>query len=154
MKKGFTVVSLVLYVTLFFAFTVFATAISTNMNSKVLSEKGRIIIQDNYVKLYSNLINSAKSSDTIDVIGNDIAFSNGDIYHYDNANNEFLKNSGKLVSNVDSFMIKNLDEIDGLSNDLTNIDLVNCVGFNISFKKYNETISRDIVISVGDDLYE
>lgn len=154
MKKGFTLVSLVLYVALFFAFTVFATAMSTNLNHKILSEKGRIVIQDNYMKLYTNLIDSAKKSSTIDIIENKVVFSNGDIYEYDSSNKEFLKNSGNFVSNIESFSIKNLDEIAGLQNDMTNVNIVDTVGFNISFRKYNETINRDIVITVGDDLYE
>lgn len=154
MKKGFTLVSLVLYVALFFAFTVFATAMSTNLNHKILSEKGKIVIQDNYMKLYSNLINSAKKSNSIDVIGTKIIFSNGDIYEYNSSDKEILKNSGNLVSNVDSFTIKKLDEIAGIQNDITNINIAECLGFNISFRKYNEIINRDIVISVGDGLYE
>lgn len=154
MKRGFTLVSLVLYVTLFFAFTVFATAISTNMNRRVLAEKGRIIINENYIKLYSNLLNSAKNSNTVDIIGTDIAFSNGDIYAYDDSNNSFLKNFGTLVNNVESFNVKNLEDVDGLENDMTNVNVIDCAGFNVSFKKYNETITRDIVITVGDDLYE
>jgi hypothetical protein len=154
MKRGFTVVSLVLYVTLFFAFTVFATAISTNLNHKVLSEKGKIIIHDNYMKLYSNLFNSAKASTSIDIIENNIVFSNGDIYAYDDEKNVVLKNSGSLVSNVEDFKVINLEEVTGIANDMNNIDVINCAAFNVSFKKYNETITRDIVITVGDDLYD
>lgn len=154
MRRGFTLVSLVLYVSLFFAFTVFATAMSSNLNHKILSEKGRIVIQDNYMKLYTNLISSAKQSNSIDVIGNKVVFSNGDIYEYSSSNKEILKNSGNLVSNMDGFTVKNLDEISGLQNDMTKINNIDCVGFTVSFRKYNEIINRDIVITAGDDLYE
>jgi len=154
MKKGFTVVSLVLYVMLFFTFTVFATAISTNLNHELLSEKGRVIVNESYIKLYTNLINSAKDSHSVDVIENTIIFSNGDIYEYNLDNKELSKNSGNLVYNMESYTVSNLEDILGVSNDINDIDLVKCFRINVSFKKYNETITKDIVITVGDELYE
>lgn len=154
MKKGFTVVSLVLYVMLFFTFTVFATAISTNLNHELLSEKGRVIVNESYIKLYTNLINSAKKSHSVDIIENTIIFSNGDIYEYNLDNKEISKNSGDLVYNMESYAVSNLGDILGVSNDINDIDLVKCFSINVSFKKYNETITKDIVITVGDELYE
>lgn len=154
MKKGFTVVSLVLYVMLFFTFTVFATAISTNLNRKILSEKGRIVINENYMKIYTNLVDSAKKSNSIDVVGNDIIFSNGDVYKYISANQELLKNSGNLANNINGFTIKNLTDVLGTTYDVNSIDIAKCISVNVSFKKYNESISKDIIITVGDDLNE
>lgn len=154
MKKGFTLVSLVLYVMLFFTFTIFATAISTNLNHKVLSEKGRVIVNENYIKVYTNLINSAKKSSSVDIINNKIIFSNGDIYEYNFDNKELLKNSGNIVQNIESFTITNLEDILGSSNNINDMDLIKCFSLNISFKKYNEIISKDIVVTVGDDFYE
>jgi len=139
---------------LFFTFTVFATAISTNLNHELLSEKGRVIVNESYIKLYTNLINSAKDSHSVDVIENTIIFSNGDIYEYNLDNKELSKNSGNLVYNMESYTVSNLEDILGVSNDINDIDLVKCFRINVSFKKYNETITKDIVITVGDELYE
>ncbi|MDF2866088.1 MAG: hypothetical protein K0R72_906 [Clostridia bacterium] len=154
MKKGFTMVSLVLYVMLFFTFTVFATAISTNLNYKVLSEKGKVIVNENYIKLYTNLINSAKTSTSVDIINNKIIFSNGDLYEYNSVSKELFKNSGNILQNVENFNITNLESILGTSNNISDMDLVKCFSLNVIFKKYNETISKDIVITVGDEIYE
>ena len=154
MKKGFTIVSLVLYVMLFFTFTLFATAISTNLNHKLLSEKGRVVINENYLKIYTNLVNSAKKSDSYDIINNKIIFSNGDVYEYNTNNKEISENSGNLVSNVESFTISNLADSLGVSNDINDMDQTKCFSLNLSFKKYNEVITKDIVVTVGDEIYE
>lgn len=152
MRRGFTMVSLVIYVALFFAFTVFATAISTNLNYKVLSEKGTVIINENYMNLYTNLLDSAKKSDSVDVIVNKIVFSNGDIYEYKADTKELLKNSGKLVQNLESFSVTNLADILTPPNTTDNINLMKCISLSVSFKKYNQTINKNIVFTVGDDL--
>ncbi|MDD2376539.1 MAG: hypothetical protein PHD15_00720 [Clostridia bacterium] len=154
MKKGFTFVSLVLYVMLFFTFTIFTTAISTNLNHQLLSEKGRVIVNESYMKFYTNLINSAKKSISVDIIGNKIVFSNGDIYEYNSANKEIYRNHGNFVYNIESFAVSNLEDILGVSNNINDIDIVKCFSINVAFKKYNEIINKDIVITVGDDLYE
>lgn len=154
MNRGFTVVSLVLYVMLFFTFTVFATAISTNLNHRILSEKGIVIVNENYMKAYINLVDSAKKSNSFDIIGEKIIFSNGDIYEYNSQNKMFLKNSGNLVQNMESFTITNIEDVLGPLNDINDIDTAKCFSLNVSFKKYNETISKDIIVSVGDELYE
>jgi len=154
MKKGFTVVSLVLYVMLFFTFTVFATAVSSNLNQKVLSEKAIVIINESYIKLYTNLINSAKKSNSLDIINSKLIFSNGDIYEYNLENKKISKNKGNFVQNMDGFTVSSLSEVLGLSNDINEIDLTKCFRINVSFKKYNETINKNIVITLGDDMYE
>ncbi len=154
MKKGFTLVSLVLYVMLFFTFTVFATAISTNLNHRVLSEKGRVIVNEEYMKVYTNLVDSAKESSSVDIIEDKIVFSNGDLYEYNAQNKRILKNSGNLVQNTESFAIINLETILGPLNNIEDIDIIKCFSLNVSFKKYNEIISRNIVVTVGDELYE
>ncbi len=154
MKNGFTMVSLVLYVMLFFTFTVFATAISTNLNYKVLSEKGRVIVNENYIKLYTNLINSAKASTSVDIINNKIIFSNGDLYEYNSVSKELFKNSGNILQNVENFNITNLESILGTSNNIGDMDIVKCFSLNVIFKKYNETVNKDIVITVGDEINE
>ncbi|MEG1705563.1 MAG: hypothetical protein RR290_03190 [Clostridia bacterium] len=142
MKKGVTLVSLVLYVFLFFTFTTLATAISTNQNHKVLSEKGRIIINNETITLYSNLLYSAKKSISYDIINEKIVFSNGDYYSFEN--NCIYKNSGKLVDNITSFVVKNIDNTNNLK----------CFQVDISLKKYNEKINKNLIITVGDELYE
>jgi hypothetical protein len=154
MKNGFTLVSLVLYVMLFFTFTVFATAVSTNLNRKVLSEKGIVMVNDSYMKLYTNLLDSAKKSTSVDIIGSKLVFSNGDLYEYNSENKKILKNSGNLVQNAESFSVKDLASILGPLNNINDIDLNKCFSVNVSFKKYNETINKDIVVTVGDVLYE
>jgi len=154
MKKGFTVVSLVLYVMLFFTFTVFATAISTNLNHKVLSEKGRVVINESYIKLYTNLLNSAKKSNSLDVIDNKLVFSNGDLYEYDLNSKTILKNNGNFVQNIETYIVSDLVSVLGTSNNINDMDLTKCFSINVSFKKYNESMSKDIVITLGDGMYE
>jgi hypothetical protein len=154
MKKGFTVVSLVLYVMLFFTFTVFATAISTNLNHKVLSEKGRVVINESYIKLYTNLLNSSKNSTSLDIIDNRLIFSNGDLYEYNSDSKEILKNKGNFVQNIETCTVSNLVSVLGASNNIDDMDLTKCFSINVSFKKYNETMSKDIVITLGDGMYE
>lgn len=146
MKKGVTLVSLVLYVALFFTFTVFATALTTNLNHKVLSEKGRIITNENVIKLYSNILSSAKNSNFYDILPNKIVFSNGDYYDFDEEKNCIYRNSGKLVENVEKFIVNPVNR--------ENINNLKCFEIDVEFKKYNETLNKKLIITVGDEVYE
>lgn len=154
MKRGFTMISLVLYTILFFAFTAFASAISTNLNYQVLSEKGKIIVNESYMKLYTNLIDSSKKSDSVDIIMDKIIFSNGDIYEYDIDSKKVLKNSGDFVRNIEGFTVSNLEDILTFQNNVDDIDLTKSIRITVSFEKYNQEIQKDIVFTVGDEIYD
>ena len=56
-KSGITLASIVIYVSLFFVFTVFAIAMSTNINYKAMEEKANIYIYEQFDKLQYNIDN-------------------------------------------------------------------------------------------------
>lgn len=99
-KSGLTMASMILYVVLFFIFISFAISISTNMNYKILTQKGDMYINEEYDKLQYNLFKSAKASTSISFIQGDIVFSNNDIYHYDSDKKIIYKNNAVLVDSV------------------------------------------------------
>ena len=45
MKKGVTLISIVIYLVLFFTFTVFATSVSSNINRNVFMDKGSVEVE-------------------------------------------------------------------------------------------------------------
>jgi hypothetical protein len=47
-KRGLTLTSMAIYVALFFVFTVFVIAMSTNMNYKAMDEKAKIYIYEQF----------------------------------------------------------------------------------------------------------
>ena len=100
-KKGITMTSVVIYVILFFIFTSVAITISANMNYEALSEKGDIINNKNIQKLQFNLLNSAKSSNSVFNIEGRVVFSNNDEYYFDNTKGEIVKNNTTLIKNVE-----------------------------------------------------
>ena len=112
MKQGITMISLVIYVILFFGFTVLAISISSNLNYRILNEKGMTVANENYLKLYTNLLDSAKKSTNMYTIGTDtIYFSNGDVYKLFKTENLVNKNGGVLVKNVEDLLFKSIDDL-------------------------------------------
>ena len=67
-RSGITMLSMVIYVTLFFAFTALAISMGSNMNYSSLVQKGKLYINEEASKIQYNLVNSAKSSDDINNI--------------------------------------------------------------------------------------
>ena len=149
MKKGITITSLVIYVVLFFGFTIITTSVSTNFNRNILQEKANININENTLKIQSNLLNSSKKSITITSSNNEIIFSNGDIYKLDKNRKVILKNEGVLCD-----FVSNLEILDNSEVTTNIIEDSKMIAINVTFEKFDITNSRKIVISAGDGLYE
>ena len=137
-KKGLSMISMIIYVVLFFAFSAFAVGMSANMNYRTLSEKGEIINNEQLQKLQYNLLMSAKNSNNIDIISDKIVFSNNDEYTFNKNTNKVYKNGGIIVSDVETFRIVDLSELKNtptyfISNLDNNCDNV-CI--EVKFNKY------------------
>lgn len=100
-KSGLTMVSIVMYVVIFFALTAIATSVTMAMNSNSLKDKGTMYVQESEIKLKNNLLNSFENSDNITKINNKIVFSNNDEYYYEPQNKTIYKNGGILIQNVE-----------------------------------------------------
>lgn len=152
-KSGITLTSIVIYVSLFFVFTVFAVAMSTNMNFRALDEKADIYIHEQFCKLEYNMVASAKSSNSVDNIAGNFVFSNNDEYKFDNEKKVILKNDGVLVKSVENFRVidtsrlenVNSETVSNINNDLEYV----CV--EITFKKYGKQIVKQLFVTVGDE---
>ncbi len=155
-KSGMTMISIVLYVTLFFTLSVFVIAMSTNMNTNALSEKGDIIINEDLQKIQYNLVKSCKESDKIDIIENKIVFSNNDEYYFNTEKKILYKNDTVISKNVQEFSIVNLTDLSGISStQITNIDTkIQNLTVKFDIKKYNKEKSSTIFLSLGAGLYE
>ena len=152
-KSGITLTSIVIYVSLFFVFTVFAIAMSTNMNYKAMEEKANIYAYEQFNKLQYNIVTSSKKSTSVDNIYNKIVFSNNDEYSYDSEKKVILKNNGILVKNVENFRIIDVDELTDLPDIyISNIDnKLNSVCLEITLKKYGKEITKQLLITAGDE---
>lgn len=152
-KSGLTLTSIVIYVSLFFIFTVFAIAMSTNMNYKAMEEKANIYIYEQFDKLQYNMIISAKNSNIVDNIYGKVVFSNNDEYSYDSEKKVILKNGGILVKSVENFRIIECNElvnIPDIYNSKIDTNVSNsCI--EITFKKYGKEIIKQLVITAGDE---
>ena len=91
-------ISMIIYVVLFFVFSAFAVSLSSNINYQTLSQKGLVYSNEQLQKLQYNMLFSAKNSISIDNISGKIVFSNNDEYTYDSTNKKIYKNGGVLVS--------------------------------------------------------
>ena len=162
-KKGLTLLSMVIYVALFFTFMTFATIIATNMNYTSLSYKGKIVNEENFQKLQYNILNSAKRSVSVDKLYNSVVFSNNDEYSYNEEKEQVLKNGGVIATNVTSFEIANIESLkDVPSSFFTKSDgkYINLdkskdyICINITFEKYGAQTTSQIFAVVGDDIDE
>ena len=155
-KQGLSMLTMILYVILFFAFSSIAVAISTNMNLRLLKEKGQIIVNEEFKKLEYNMLGSAKKSTAIDEISGKVAFSNGDEYYYNQTEGKIYKNDGVLVSDVKEFEIiepSNLTYAPDIF--LQDMDtLVDSVCMQVKFEKYDMEYSSQIFVTAGDGVYE
>lgn len=150
-KAGLSMTSMVIYVALFFAFSAFAVAISTNYNYQTLNEKGCMWVNEQFDKLQYNLLKSAKQSERVSIIADKIVFSNNDEYVYDSENKRVLKNGGIIAMDVESFsIIDNTSVIGGnsfgnkLDSELTS------VAINITLKKYGNKKVSQIFMTAGE----
>jgi len=152
-KSGITLTSIVIYVSLFFVFTVFAVAMSTNMNYKALDEKADIYIHEQFSKLEYNMISSAKSSNTVDSISSQIVFSNNDEYKFDSSKKVILKNNGVLIKNVENLRIIDTNKLENVdSNTAANIDSdIDYICIEVTLKKYGKQIVKQLFVTVGDE---
>lgn len=152
-RAGLTLSSIVIYVVLFFIFSVFAVSMSTNMNYKSMSEKGNVYIHEQFEKLQYNMITSSKKSNSLNEIYGKIVFSNQDEYSYDASKKVVYKNEGILVDSVEEFEVIDFNEVSNipvkfLNNKDENIDSI-CM--KITLKKYGKQITKDLVIAIGDE---
>ena len=152
-KSGITLTSIVIYVSLFFVFTVFAIAMSTNMNYKAMGEKANIYVYEQFDKFQYNIITSAKNSNFVDNIYNKVVFSNNDEYSYDKDKKVVLKNGGVLVNNVEKFEIITEEKLTDISDVFSsNMDNnTNSICIEITFKKYGRQITKQLFVTVGDE---
>lgn len=136
-KKGVTLVSLVVYISLFTVFIAFATNISSGLNERLFDARGQAINYTNLNKLESNILSSESASSTVGLSGKTITYSNGDVYTFDSTKNVILKNGGILCSNVSEF-----------NANLTQTTEAYKVTMNITFNKYLNILTREIISSV------
>lgn len=148
MKRGITLISIIIYLVLFTTFSAFIISISSNMNRNVLSDKGTRYVQNEYSKLYVNMLNSAKSSTYFIYDSNKVSFSNGDLYLFNLNDHNVYKNGGIIAQDLSSFEFKEVLEIDGLSLSSGVLEGSNSLCMNVKFIKYGNEISKDIVVSV------
>lgn len=148
--------SMVLYVTLFFAFSAFAIAISTNFNYRTLTEKGSMWVNEQFDKLQYNLLSSASQSQDVSVISGKIIFSNNDEYEFDNKKKVVLKNGGIVAMDVEEFNIvtdpKNVSFFENFPEDLDRN--ISSVALEVSLNKYGSEKNSKIFVTAGDDVDE
>lgn len=152
-KKGISLMSMVVYVVLFFAFSAFAVGMGLNMNYKNLAQKGKIWVNEQAQKLQYNMLNSAKSSTTIDHISGRVVFSNNDEYAYDSEKKVIYKNDGILVTDVEDFKILSINDLTGTPstfNSLTTDREKDYSCISVKFKKYGQEFETQIFVTVGD----
>lgn len=152
-RAGLTLSSIVIYVVLFFAFSVFAVSMSTNMNYKSMSEKGNIYIHEQFEKFQYNMLSSAKKSISVDEIYGKVVFSNDDEYSFDSSKKAILKNGGILIDSVEDFNIVDFDDVQDipetfLNNEDKNASNICC---EITLKKYGKQITKNLVVTIGDE---
>ena len=152
MKKGITLISIIIYLVLFTTFTAFAVSLTSNMNRNVLMDKGNSIIETEYSKIYTNLLSSAKNSSYFNVSKGEIKFSNGDIYIFDVSNSILYKNGGILCNSLNSFNLKNLENLSSITIEEDILRKSESLYIEVGLKKYDSSLKRDIIVSLGDDI--
>ena len=144
-KKGMTMTSIIIYVILFFVFTIAVTIISSNFNSKLFSDRGLGIDVNSFNKLEYNLLMSGNDSNVVNIIvttpitDEELVFSNNDTYVYDSEKGTIRKNGGLLISNVISY-----------TQSITDGDNGKLLTINVRFQKYlhKDTFDRTIKVFV------
>lgn len=139
LKKGITLSSLVIYIVLFSAFTVFVSTTYSSMNDNLLSSRGQAINYSSLNKLQENIENSSVESTNVLVTDDSIAYSNGDTYVYSQDEKCITKNGGVLCTNVDTFEVAK-SSIEGI----TKVDIT------VKFNKYLNELERQIITCVEE----
>ena len=151
-KRGISLISMIIYVVLFFAFSAFAVSAGSNMNYQALNQKGVAYLNEQIQKLQYNMLFSAKDSLSIDNISGKIVFSNNDEYSYSVSDKAIYKNGGKLISDVEDFKIIDVSLLTNVpSFFLMNIDEnVSNICIEIKLKKYGSEVSKQLFFVAGD----
>ena len=113
---------------------------------------GENYIQNEYAKLYTNILDSAKKSKYYSTDTNKIYFSNGDIYIFDLNDHNIYKNGGILAQDLYEFSFTELLELSGLTLSSSALQNASSLYFNVTFVKYGNKVSKDVVITVGDGI--
>lgn len=159
-NKGISLLSMVIYVALFFAFMSFATIMATNMDYTSLSYKGKVIGYKNFEKWQANMIVSAKQSNRIDRIQNRMVFSNGDVYEYDAEEKMIRKNDADFFPNVTGFRWIEIEELTGIPVSMKEKkegiygqieDGKDYLAIEITFEKYGGTQNFQLFVVAGED---
>lgn len=138
-KKGVTLASLVIYIILFAGVTVFVSAMSNSMNEKLFDNRGEAINYSSLNKLQYNITDSSLNSYDVVVNGNEISYSNGDNYVYDENRNVILKNGGILCSNVNEMSVL----VEGGVK-------IKKVTITVSFNKYLNSMTKTVISCVEE----
>lgn len=146
--------SMVLYVAIFFAFSAFAVAVSTNYNYKTLGEKGNIWINEQFDKFQINLLASGRESTDVSNIGGKIVFSNNDEYRYDSDKKKIYKNEGLCISDVEKFNIITDNTKFTNYNVAKKDNNMSAVKAEVTIKKYGVEKTFQIYITAGDEFNE
>lgn len=136
-KKGVTLISLVVYISLFTVFIAFATSVSNGINERLFDARGQAINHTNLNKLEYNILSSEKESNSVELSGKTITYSNGDVYNFDESKGAILKNGGVLCSNVESFEAT-----------IEKNDIANKISMNVTFNKYLNVLTRQVISCV------
>lgn len=147
-KQGITMISIVLYVLLFFSFIVFATAISTNMNFKTLKEKGIVYVNEVDSAVTYNLFKSAKASKECKLTKNTITFSNDDIYEFDFEKEVIYKN-GKVIAKNSKVTTLNYETLASIKDGET-VTSNNAIKLSISISKYEQNLYKTYTFKLGE----
>lgn len=150
-KKGLSMISMLIYVVLFFSFSAFAIGMATNMNYRTLTEKGKIINMQQLQKLQYNLLNSARNSRYVERISDKIVFSNNDEYYFDETEKKIYKNGGIIATDVESLEVLNLSEEASISTYLITPSNMSekFLEVEVTFNKYNQQKTDALVVSIG-----
>ena len=136
-KNGVTLASLVIYIMLFTIFTVFVSGMSSNMNERLFDNRGEAINYSSLNKLQYNINDSSLQSYNVIVNENEISYSNGDNYVFDETKNIIYKNGGILCSNVESMAVSLETGMNTKKVTLT-----------VSFNKYLNTMTKTVISCV------
>lgn len=147
-KNGITFISIMIYIVLFFSFTVLVSMIVTNLNVKILYDKGDIYNSEQFLKLQQNLLVSSKDSSSFNYINGSIVFDNEDEYIFDEEKLAILKNGAILITDVEKFEKIELTDVEK-NKYSKNVD--NIIKYNVTLKKYDRTLSQELFILVGDN---
>jgi len=141
MKKGITLSSIMLYISMFFVFLSVVMVTQANINRTNRTNLGTIKNIEDYTKLETAFLQSAKQSIQVQNINGVLAFSNGDTYRYENKIIYF--NDGIFITNVEEYIINEI----GKSSD-------GAVFFDVSVTtlNYDVSVTRQIIYTLEGSL--